>query len=97
MVRIISYEGALIDKVKAGDEREIKQMNDLQLYSWVEDTDIPPGKSIMLTGWARRMMGERSWVAMCTEEFRDNSDERCFCANAISIVSAWIIAVRSMV
>ena len=33
-----SYEGALIDglpadKVKAGDEREIKQMKDLQLYS----------------------------------------------------------------
>ena len=36
-----SYEGALIDglsadKVKAGDAREIKQMKDLQLYSWVK-------------------------------------------------------------
>ena len=55
-----SYEGALIDglpadKVKAGDEREIKQMKDLQLYSWVKETDIPPDKSILLTGWARRM------------------------------------------
>ena len=55
-----SYEGALIDglpadKVKAGDEREIKQMKDLQLYSWVKDTDIPPNKSILLTGWARRL------------------------------------------
>ena len=35
------YEGALIDglpadKVKAGDEREILQMKDLQLYSWVK-------------------------------------------------------------
>ena len=34
-----SYEGALIDElpadiVKAGDEREIRQMKDLQLYSW---------------------------------------------------------------
>ena len=51
-----SYEGALIDglpadKVKAGDEREIQQMKDLQLYS------IHPDKSILLTGWARRMKG----------------------------------------
>ena len=38
-----SYEGALTDglpadRVKAGDEREIQQMKDLQLYSWVKDT-----------------------------------------------------------
>ena len=55
-----SYGGALIDglpadRVKAGDEREIKQMKDLQLYSWVKETDIPPDKSILLTGWARRL------------------------------------------
>ena len=36
-----SYEGALIDrlpadKVKAGDEREIQQVKDLQLHSWVK-------------------------------------------------------------
>ena len=48
-----SYEGALIDglpanKVKAGDEREIRQVKDLQLYSWVKETDIPPDKSILL-------------------------------------------------
>ena len=41
-----SYAGALIDglpadKVKAGDEREIRQMKDLQLYSWVKDTHVP--------------------------------------------------------
>ena len=57
-----SYEGALIDglpadKVKAGDEREIQQMKDLHMYSWVKETDIPPDKSILLTGWARRMKG----------------------------------------
>ena len=57
-----SYEGALIDglpadKVKAGDEREIKQMKDLQLYFWVKETDIPPDKSILLTRWARRLKG----------------------------------------
>ena len=45
-----TYEGALI-LVKDGDEREIKQMN-LQLCSWVMETDIPPDKSILLTGWA---------------------------------------------
>ena len=57
-----SYEGALIDglpanRVKACDGREIQQMKDLQLYSWVKETDIPPNKSILLTGWARRMKG----------------------------------------
>ena len=63
-----SYAGALIDglpadKVKAGDEREIKQMKDLQVYSWVKETNIPPDKSILLTSWARR-----------SEEFRDDSE-----------------------
>ena len=57
-----SYEGALIDglpadKVKAGDEREIRQMKDLQLYSWIKETDVPYDKSVLLTGWARRMKG----------------------------------------
>ena len=32
-------------------------MNDLQLHSLVKETDIPPDKSILLTGWARRMKG----------------------------------------
>ena len=55
-----TYEGTLIDglpadKVKAGDEREIRPMGDLQLYSWVKETDIPPNKSILLTGWVRRL------------------------------------------
>ena len=57
-----SYEGALIDGLpadngKAGDEREIMQMKDLQLHSWVKETDIPPDKSILLTGWGRRVKG----------------------------------------
>ena len=57
-----SYEGALIDglpadKVKAGDEREIRQMKDLQLYSLIKETDVPYDKSILPTGWARRMKG----------------------------------------
>ena len=57
-----SYEGALIDgrpadKVKAGDEREIRQTKDLQLYTWVKETDVPHDKSILLTGWARQMKG----------------------------------------
>ena len=57
-----SFEGALIDrlladKAKAVDDREIKQMKDLQLYSWVKETDILPDTSILLTGWARRMKG----------------------------------------
>ena len=57
-----SYEGAKIDglpadTVKTGDEPEMQQMKDLQLYSWVKETDIPPNKSILLTGWARRLKG----------------------------------------
>ena len=60
LVILSSYDGALIDgltadKVKAGDERESKQMKDLQLYSWVKETDIPPEKSVLITGWPRRM------------------------------------------
>ena len=55
-----TYEGALIDglpadKVKAGDEREIKQMKDLHLYSWAKETDIPPNKSSLLAGSTRRI------------------------------------------
>ena len=55
-----TYEHALIDglpadKVKAGGERDMQHMKDLQLYSWVKETDIPPNKSILLTGWARRL------------------------------------------
>ena len=30
-------------------------MKDLQLYSWLKETDIPPNKLILLTGWARRL------------------------------------------
>ena len=71
-----TYEGALIDglpadKVKASDEREIQQMKDLQLYFWVKETDIPPNKSILLTGWARRLKGK---IEMCAEGFRDDSE-----------------------
>ena len=56
----LSYEGALIDglttnKVNAGGEREIQQLKDLQLSSWVKETEITPDKSILFTGWARRM------------------------------------------
>ena len=60
LVTRASYEGALIDGLpanKAGDEREIQQMKDLQLYSWVKETNVPPHKSVLLTGWARRMKG----------------------------------------
>ena len=81
-----SFEGALIDglsadKVKAGDEREIKQMKDLQLYSWVKETDIPPDKSILPHRLGSTNEGERSEIAMCTEGFRDDSEGRCVCAN----------------
>ena len=34
-------------KNKARDERENKQMKDLQLYSWVKETDIPPNQFIL--------------------------------------------------
>ena len=35
----VTHEGALIDGLptEAGDEREIQQMKDLHLYSWVKD------------------------------------------------------------
>ena len=34
------------------------QMRRLQLYSWVKEAAVPPGKSILLTGWARRIKGK---------------------------------------
>ena len=33
----------------------MRQMKDLQLYSGIKETDVPPDKAINLTGWARRM------------------------------------------
>ena len=32
-------------------------MKDLQLYSWIKETDVPHDNTILLTGWARRMKG----------------------------------------
>ena len=95
-----TYEGALIDglpadKVKAGDEREIQQMKDLQLYSWVKETDIPPNKSILLTGWAQRMKEHEVQSKCVLKAF--TTTEKCICANPISIISAWTIGVCSMV
>ena len=60
-----SYEGALIeglpaDKSRREDERENMQMKDLQLYSWVKEANVPPGKSILLNDWARRMKSNES-------------------------------------
>ena len=49
-------DGLSADKFKAGNGREITQMKDLQLYSWIVEKDVPLGKSILLTGWARRMI-----------------------------------------
>ena len=39
-IRAALIDGLPADKVKAGDEREIQQMKDLQLYSWVKETDM---------------------------------------------------------
>ena len=32
-------------------------MKDLQLYSWVKETDVLYDNAVLLTGWARRMKG----------------------------------------
>ena len=78
-----SYEGALTDglpadKTKAGDEREIQHMKDLQLYSWVKETDIPPDKSILLTGWARRMKGSEVRSRCVLKDFATTVREDVF-------------------
>ena len=62
-------DGLPADKVKAGDEREIKQMKDLQLYSWIKETEIRLGKSILLTGWARRIKGSEVRSRCVLEDF----------------------------
>ena len=50
-------DGLVADTIKAGDDREITQVKNLQLSSWIREDDVPPHKSILLTGWARRMQG----------------------------------------
>ena len=96
-----SYEGALIDglpanKVKACDEREIKQMKDLQLYCWVKETDIHRDKPIPLTGWARQMKGNDVRSRCVLKDFVTTVRDDVF-APTPSIISAWTFAVRSMV
>ena len=78
-----TYEGALIDglpadKIKAGDEREIQQMKDLQLYSWVKETDIPPNKSILLTSWARRLKGSEVRSRCVLKDFATTMRDEVF-------------------
>ena len=84
-----SYEGTLIDGLpadKAGDEREIMQMKDLQLYS-----DTPPEKFHSAHWLGTTDEGKQSGVAMCAEGFRDNGD-----SDAISCIGAWTLAVRNL-
>ena len=86
-----SYDGALIDglptdKVKAGDEREIKHMKDLQLYTWIMETEIPPDKSILLTIWARRMKGSEVRSRCVLKDFATTVRD-----------DVWTFALRSMV
>ena len=69
-----SYKGALVDghpadKVKAGDEREITQMKDLHLYSWIREQDVSPGKSVLLTGTTDER--KRSQITMRAERLRN--------------------------
>ena len=97
-----SYESALIDglpanKVKAGDEREIKQMKDLQLYSWLKETDITPDKSILLTGWARRMKGSEVRSRCVLKDFATKVRDDVLAPTPSPLSVSWTIAVRSMV
>ena len=46
----VLIDGLFSDKVQVGHEREITQMKELQLYSWIREADTPPGKSILLNG-----------------------------------------------
>ena len=81
-----TYSGELIDglpaeKVKKGDERELKQMDDLQLYSWVRDEMIPEGEQLLDTGWARRLKGDvvrsrcvlKDFATTCSRRHRHRS------------------------
>ena len=63
-------------------------MKDLQLYSWVKETDIPPDKSILLTGWARRMKESEVRSRCVLKDFATTvRDDAPIYANSISIVS----------
>ena len=94
------YEGALIDglpacKVKAGDEGEITQMKNLQLYSWIREEDVPPEIDL-----AYRLgttdERKRSEIAMCPEGFFHNSETQCICTDVISSVGEEISFVPQL-
>ena len=53
-------------------------MKNLQLYSWVKETDILPDNLILLYRLGSTNEGERSEIAMCTEGFRDKGEDDVF-------------------
>ena len=94
-------DGTLIDrfpadKVKAGEERQIKQVKDLQLCFLVKETDTSPDKSILLTGWTRRMKVSEIGYGCVLKDFattvRDDvfasipSETLCVCFHASKLI-----------
>ena len=43
--------------VREGDAREVKQMEELQLYKWTRVDDLPQDAKLIKTGWVRRWKG----------------------------------------
>ena len=77
---------ALTDKVKAGVEREITHMKNLQIFSWVREEDVLLGKTDLAHGLGTTGERQRSEIAMCLEGFCDDSERRCIYTDAISNV-----------
>ena len=91
-----SFEGALIDgflsdKIKAGDEREIKQMKDLH-----QEGRRASGKSILQTGWARRMKGNEAISRCVLKDFATTVRDDVFAptSSPISVRGLMLYAAR---
>ena len=51
-------DGLPADEVAKGDEREMKLMEELQLYKWTPVDEVPPGTKLLDTTWTRRWKGD---------------------------------------
>ena len=98
-----SYEGALIDGLPAdksqgwrwnqADERSAAVL----VGQWVKETDIPPDKSILLTGWARRMKGSEVRSRCVLKDFATTVRDDVFAPTPSPLSVRGLFAVRSMV
>ena len=71
-------------------------MKDLQLFSLIKETEIPPDKPILLTGWARRVKGSEERTRCVLKDFATTVRDDVLAPNPsplsvreLSLYTAW--------